>query len=102
MLASAEVVAGKNITWFFAIKDDLVHAGATYRDAEVVVDGNLITSRKPAGLFGRHHYRPGGRGAVPRLPEGLVARIIHQTAKNLVAQASSLCKKHSAFSGFTI
>jgi protease I len=50
MLASAEVVAGKNVTCFIAIKDDLVHAGATYRDAEVVVDGNLITSRKPADL----------------------------------------------------
>jgi deglycase len=50
MLASAEVVAAKTVTCFFAIKDDLVHAGAAYRDAEVVVDGNLITSRKPADL----------------------------------------------------
>ena len=50
MLASARVVAGKTVTGFFAIKDDLVHAGANYRDAEVVVDGNLITSRKPADL----------------------------------------------------
>jgi protease I len=50
MLASAEVVAGKTVTSFFAIKDDLVHAGAIYEDAEVVVDGNLITSRKPADL----------------------------------------------------
>ena len=50
MLASAEVVAGKTVTCFSAIKDDLVHAGATYQDAEVVVDGNLITSRKPADL----------------------------------------------------
>jgi protease I len=50
MLASAEVVAGKTVTCFFAIKDDLVHAGAIYKDAEVVVDGNLITARKPADL----------------------------------------------------
>jgi protease I len=50
MLASAEVVAGKTVTCFFAIKDDLVHAGAVYQDAEVVVDGNLITSRQPADL----------------------------------------------------
>jgi protease I len=50
MLASAQVVAGKTVTCFFAIKDDLVHAGATYKDAEVVVDGNLITARKPADL----------------------------------------------------
>jgi protease I len=38
------------VTCFFAIKDDLVHAGATYEDAEVVVDGNLITARQPADL----------------------------------------------------
>ena len=44
------MVAGKAVTCFFAIKDDLVHAGATYRDAEVVVDGNLVTSRKPDDL----------------------------------------------------
>ena len=50
MLASAEVVAGKTVTCFFASKDDLVHAGATYQDAEVVVDGNLIPSRQPADL----------------------------------------------------
>ena len=50
MLASAEVVQGKNVTCFYAIKDDLIHAGAHYRDAEVVVDGNLITSRQPSDL----------------------------------------------------
>ena len=50
LLASAEVVSGKTVTCFFAIKDDLVHAGAAYKDAEVVVDGNLITSRQPADL----------------------------------------------------
>jgi hypothetical protein len=60
MPASAEVVAGESVTCFLAIKADLVHAGATYRDAEVVVDGNPITSRQPAGLSGRHHCRPGG------------------------------------------
>ncbi len=50
MLASADVIRGKNVTGFYAIKDDLVHAGANYRDEEVVVDGKLITSRKPADL----------------------------------------------------
>jgi protease I len=38
------------VTGFFAIKDDLVNAGANYVDAEVVRDGNLITSRKPDDL----------------------------------------------------
>ena len=50
MLASAEVIRGKTVTAFFAIKDDLVHAGANFVDEEVVVDGNLITSRKPEDL----------------------------------------------------
>ena len=50
MLASAEVLQGKTVTCFFAIKDDLVHAGANYVDTQVAVDGNLITSRKPEDL----------------------------------------------------
>lgn len=50
MLASAEVLAGRTVTGFFAIKDDLVHAGARYVDQEVAVDGNLITSRTPDDL----------------------------------------------------
>ena len=50
MLASAEVIQGKTVTAFFAIKDDLVHAGANFVDLEVAVDGNLITSRKPEDL----------------------------------------------------
>jgi len=50
MLASADVVRGKTVTCFSSIRDDLVHAGATYVDREVVVDGNLITSRKPDDL----------------------------------------------------
>ena len=50
MLASADVLRGKEATCFFSIKDDLVNAGATYIDAEVVRDGNLITSRIPADL----------------------------------------------------
>ncbi|MGD8342438.1 MAG: type 1 glutamine amidotransferase domain-containing protein, partial [Desulfobacterales bacterium] len=50
MLASAQILAGKTVTSFFAIKDDLVHAGAEWIDQEVVVDGNLITSRTPDDL----------------------------------------------------
>ena len=50
MLASARILAGKTVTSFFAIKDDLVHAGAEWVDQEVVVDGNLITSRTPDDL----------------------------------------------------
>jgi protease I len=50
MLASAGIVKGKKATCFYAIKDDLVNAGATYLDQEVVQDGNLITSRVPSDL----------------------------------------------------
>ena len=50
MLASSGVLKGKTITSFFAIKDDMVNAGAEWVDQEVVVDGNLITSRKPDDL----------------------------------------------------
>ena len=50
VLASAGIVKGKNVTCFSGIKDDLINAGARYSDKEVVVDGNLITSRKPDDL----------------------------------------------------
>ncbi|MCB2189675.1 MAG: type 1 glutamine amidotransferase [Deltaproteobacteria bacterium] len=50
MLASAEVVQDRDVTSFFSIRDDLRHAGARWRDQEVVVDGNLITSRQPDDL----------------------------------------------------
>jgi protease I len=50
MLASAKILAGRRVTSFFAIKDDLIHAGAQWVDEEVVVDGNLITSRTPDDL----------------------------------------------------
>jgi len=50
MLASAKILEGRTVTSFFAIKDDLIHAGANWVDQEVVVDGKLITSRKPDDL----------------------------------------------------
>ncbi len=50
VLCSAGTLEGRRATCFFAIKDDLVNAGAEYLDAEVVVDGNLVTSRKPDDL----------------------------------------------------
>ncbi|MBD3217799.1 MAG: DJ-1/PfpI/YhbO family deglycase/protease [candidate division Zixibacteria bacterium] len=50
MLASAGIVKGKKLTSFFSIKDDLVNAGAEWVDEEVVVDGNLVTSRNPGDL----------------------------------------------------
>jgi protease I len=50
VLCSADVLRGKRATSFFAIKDDVVNAGALWEDSEVVRDGNLVTSRKPDDL----------------------------------------------------
>jgi len=47
---SAGILKGLRATCFFAIKDDIINAGAEYVDEEVVVDKNLITSRKPEDL----------------------------------------------------
>lgn len=47
---SAGILRGRRATCFFAIKDDVINAGALYEDAEVVVDRNLVTSRKPDDL----------------------------------------------------
>ncbi|CUU04299.1 protease I [Candidatus Thermokryptus mobilis] len=47
---SAGILKGKKVTGFYSIKDDLVNAGAEYIDDEVVVDGNLISSRNPDDL----------------------------------------------------
>ncbi|UJS15995.1 MAG: type 1 glutamine amidotransferase [Candidatus Jettenia sp.] len=50
VLVSAGILKGKKATCFYAIKDDVVNAGAEFLDKEVVVDGNLITSRNPFDL----------------------------------------------------
>lgn len=50
ILASAGILKGKKATCFFAIADDIKNAGAHYEDNNVVVDGRLITSRKPEDL----------------------------------------------------
>jgi protease I len=50
LLASAGLARGKKLTSYFTIQDDMRNAGADWVDEEVVVDGNLITSRKPDDL----------------------------------------------------
>ena len=50
MLVSADICRGHEATCFFAIKDDIIAAGAQYVDREVVIDRNLITARKPEDL----------------------------------------------------
>jgi protease I len=50
VLCSTGTLKGRKVTSFFAIKDDVVNAGAEWVDEEVVVDRNLVTSRKPEDL----------------------------------------------------
>jgi protease I len=47
---SAGIVEGRRMTSVPAIADDLRNAGAEWEDSEVVVDGNLISSRRPPDL----------------------------------------------------
>jgi protease I len=47
LLVEADVVDGRTVTSWPSVRTDLRNAGATVVDQEVVVDGNLITSRKP-------------------------------------------------------
>jgi protease I len=50
LCSAGGMLKGRQATSFFAIKDDVVNAGAKWSDAEVVVDNNLVTSRKPEDL----------------------------------------------------
>jgi protease I len=50
MLASADIVRGVRVTGVVSIKDDLRNAGAIFEDHEVILDKQIVTSRKPADL----------------------------------------------------
>lgn len=50
MAISAGVYKGVHVTGSPGIKDDLVNAGAIWRDANVVVDRHFVSSRKPDDL----------------------------------------------------
>jgi protease I len=49
-LVEADVVRGRKVTSWPSLQTDLRNAGADWQDSEVVVDGNLVTSRKPDDL----------------------------------------------------
>jgi len=51
-LISADLLKGKRVTgyWGDGVPDEITQAGAHYEDKDVVVDGNLITSRYPMDL----------------------------------------------------
>src|SRR3954468_6685968 len=50
VLVEADVVRGRRMTSWPSLQTDLRNAGAKWVDEEVVVDGNLVTSRKPDDL----------------------------------------------------
>lgn len=47
LLASAGLVQGRTLTSWPSLQEDIRNAGGNWVDEEVVVDGNLVTSRKP-------------------------------------------------------
>jgi protease I len=50
LLIEVDAVKGKHVTSWPSVKKDLENAGAKWVDKEVVIDGQLITSRKPDDL----------------------------------------------------
>jgi protease I len=52
LLVSADVVRGRHLTgfWHDGVPEEIKAAGGLYEDQEVVVDGNLVTSRWPMDL----------------------------------------------------
>ncbi|SDY19142.1 type 1 glutamine amidotransferase domain-containing protein [Citreimonas salinaria] len=50
LLIEAELVAGRELTSYHSIKNDVVNAGGRWMDEEVVADHALITSRNPGDL----------------------------------------------------
>jgi protease I len=81
VLIDAEVVSGRTITSWPAIRTDVRNAGATWVDEDVVVDNGLVTSRKPDDIpafnekmieefgEGRHPVatKPAAKVAAPQL-----------------------------------
>ncbi len=50
MLCCTDALTGRRATSFMAIRFDMINAGAKWVDEQCVVDGNIITARKPADL----------------------------------------------------
>lgn len=67
MVIEADAALGRRIASWPSLRTDLANAGAQWKDEQVVVDGNLVSSRKPDDipafnremlkLFGRRHTK---------------------------------------------
>ena len=69
-LISAGLVRGRTLTSYHTIRDDIINAGGTWFDLEVVEDGNWVTSRQPSDL-------PAFNKAMLRLFAGSLAHAGH-------------------------
>lgn len=71
-LVSSGLARGRTLTSYHTIQDDLRNAGATWVDREVVVDGNLVTSRQPSDIpaFNREMLNLFALAAAPSGAEG--------------------------------
>jgi protease I len=67
LLVSAGLVKGRHMTSYYTIQDDLLNAGAEWKDEEVVHDGNWVTSRQPSDI-------PAFNRAVAELLSGVRSR----------------------------
>lgn len=77
ILISAGIVKGRRLTSTIGIRDDVVNAGAIWVDEEVVIDGNLVSSRVPKDLpaFGAAMVQVlGGRPATTETRRAAAAR----------------------------
>ncbi|MFP4186418.1 MAG: DJ-1/PfpI family protein, partial [Thermoplasmata archaeon] len=50
LLIETDLLEGKKATCYYSVRTDLENVGAKFLDQEVVVDGNLVTSRHPGDL----------------------------------------------------
>lgn len=55
VLSSADILKGRHVTSTPGIKHDLMHAGATWENAPTIVDGHIVSGRRPPDL---HVYVP--------------------------------------------
>ena len=76
ILVSAGLLRGRRATCYKSVAEELKEAGGLYEDKEVVIDGNLVTSRQPSDLpaFLRETIRHLRAYEKIRHSSGLVAR----------------------------
>jgi hypothetical protein len=90
LLIEADVVGGRTLTSWPSVRKDLINAGASWVDREVVKDGNLITSRKPEDL-------PAFVGAIEAALEA--AGLVPEPGEREEAEATALQEDDEGWGG---